>query len=107
MEDFDFAIVGQGSASFEGRCVLERAAEMQRNVPIVVVARCLDPRCYLDALELGAVDYLERPEPDDIVRTMEAELHRRFPCELQHDLAGVGNFVRKMSYIEQTGDLPF
>ena len=29
-EDFVFAIVNQGSASFEGRCVLERAAEMQR-----------------------------------------------------------------------------
>ena len=39
MEDFDFAIVDQGSASFEGRCVLERAAEMHRNIPIVVVAR--------------------------------------------------------------------
>ena len=46
MEDFDFAIVGQGSASFEGRCVLERAAEMHRNTPIVVVARCLDIHCY-------------------------------------------------------------
>ena len=76
-EDFDFAIVNQGSASFEGRCVLERAAEMQRGVPIVVVARCLDTRCYLDALELGAVDYLERPEPDDIVWTLETESRRR------------------------------
>jgi hypothetical protein len=28
MEDFAFAIVGRGSASFEGRWVLERAAEM-------------------------------------------------------------------------------
>jgi hypothetical protein len=49
MEDFDFAIVGQGSASFEGRCVLERAAEMHRNTPIVVLARCLDIHCYLEA----------------------------------------------------------
>jgi len=77
MEDFDLAIVGQGSASFEGRCVLERAAEMHRNTPIVVVARCLDIHCYLEAMELGAVDYLERPEPDDIVWVLETQLRRR------------------------------
>ena len=77
MEDFDFAIVDQGSASFEGRCVLERAAEMHRNIPIVVVARCLDIHCYLEAMELGAVDYLERPEPDDIVWVLETQLRRR------------------------------
>ena len=77
MEDFDFAIVGQGSASFEGRCVLERAAEMHRNTPIVVVARCLDIHCYLEAMELGAVDYLERPEPDDLGWVLETQLRRR------------------------------
>jgi len=77
MEDFDFAIVGQGSASFEGRCVLERAAEMHRNIPIVVVARCLDIHCYLEAMELGAVDYLERPEPDDLEWVLETQLRRR------------------------------
>jgi len=77
MEDFDFAIVGQGSASFEGRCVLERAAEMHRNIPIVVVARCLDIHCYLEAMDLGAVDYLERPEPDDLGWVLETQLRRR------------------------------
>jgi FixJ family two-component response regulator len=71
MEDFDFAIVDQGGTSFEGRCVLERAAETHRTIPIVVVARCLDIRCYLEAMELGAVDYLERPKPDDIGRVLE------------------------------------
>ena len=77
MEDFDFAIVGQGSASFEGRCVLERATEMHRNILIVVVARCLDTHCYLEAMELGAVDYLERPAPDDIGWVLETQLRRR------------------------------
>ena len=79
MEDFDFAIVGQGSASFEGRCVLKRAAEMHRNIPIVVVARCLDIHCYLEAMDLGAVDYLERPEPDDIEWVLETQVRRRDP----------------------------
>ena len=77
MEDFDFAIVGQGSARFEGRCVLERAAKMHRNIPIVVVARCLDIHCYLEAMELGAVDYLERPKPDDLGWVLETQLLRR------------------------------
>ena len=76
-EDFDFAIVNQGSASFEGRCVLERAAEKHRNIPIVVVTRCLDTHCYLEAMDLGAVDYLERPEPDDLGWVLETELRRR------------------------------
>ena len=76
-EDFDFAIVNQGSASFEGRCVLERAAEMHRNTPIVVLARCLDIHCYLEAMDLGAVDYLERPEPDDLGWVVETQLRQR------------------------------
>ncbi|MGD0695381.1 MAG: hypothetical protein ABSB82_11070 [Terriglobia bacterium] len=76
-EDFDFAIVNQGSASFEGRCVLERAAEMHRNTPIVVVARCRDTHCYLEAMELGAVDYLERPKPEDIGWVLKTQLRRR------------------------------
>jgi len=77
MEEFDFAIVGQGSASFEGRYVLERAAEAHRTTPIVVVARCLDIHCYLEAMDLGAVDYLERPEPDDLGWVLETQLLRR------------------------------
>jgi len=78
MEEFDFAIVGQGSASVEGRYVLERAAEAHRTTPIVVVARCLDIHCYLEAMDLGAVDYLERPEPDDLGWVMETQLRHRY-----------------------------
>jgi FixJ family two-component response regulator len=50
---------------------------MHRNIPIVVVARCLDIHCYLEAMELGAVDYLERPEPDDLGWVVETQLRRR------------------------------
>ena len=76
-EDFDCVVVGQGSASFEGRCVLERAAEMHRTIPTVVVARALDIHRYLEAMELGAVDYLERPGPDDLGWVLETQLRRR------------------------------
>jgi DNA-binding NtrC family response regulator len=60
-EVFDFVMVSQGSRNFEGRCVLERATEIDRRLPVLVVARCLDMGCYLEAMQLGAVDYLAEP----------------------------------------------
>jgi DNA-binding NtrC family response regulator len=65
-EDFDFVIVDQGGAEFKARRVLERGARFHPRTPILVVTHHLDLRCYLDALDLGAVDYLERPDPEDI-----------------------------------------
>jgi DNA-binding NtrC family response regulator len=60
-EVFDFVMVNQGSRNFEGRCVLERAIEIDRRLPVLVVARYLDMTCYLEAMQLGAVDYLAEP----------------------------------------------
>jgi DNA-binding NtrC family response regulator len=60
---FDLIIVSQGSRDFEGRCVLERATEIDRRLPVLVIARCLDMHCYLEAIQLGAVDYLAEPVP--------------------------------------------
>jgi DNA-binding NtrC family response regulator len=60
-EVFDFVIVSQGTPRFEGSCVLERAAEVNHRLPVLVVARCLDMGCYMEAMELGAVDYLLEP----------------------------------------------
>jgi DNA-binding NtrC family response regulator len=58
---FDLIIVSQGSPKFEGRSVLERANQIDRSLPVLVVARCLDMPCYLEAMQLGAVDYLAEP----------------------------------------------
>ncbi len=60
-EVFDFVMVSQGSRNFEGRCVVERATEINRRLPVLVVARCLDLGCYSEAMQLGAVDYLAKP----------------------------------------------
>jgi len=60
-EVFDFVMVSQGSRNFEGRCVVERAIEIDRSLPVLVVARCLDMGCYSEAMQLGAVDYLAEP----------------------------------------------
>jgi DNA-binding NtrC family response regulator len=58
---FDFVMVSQGGRGFEGRCVVERAVEINRRLPVLVTARCLDMTCYLEAMQLGAADYLAEP----------------------------------------------
>lgn len=77
-EPFDFIIVSQGGLNFEGRCVLERVIQMDERPPVLVVARCLDMRCYLDAMQLGAVDYLVEPlTAGELRRAMETHLRFR------------------------------
>lgn len=60
---YDFILVDQGSPDFEGRVVLDRAIEINRNTPVLVVSRFLDMACYLDAMYMGAVDYVVKPIP--------------------------------------------
>ena len=60
-EDFDFVIINQGSREFEGRALLQRAIEIERHLPVLVLTDCLDMGCYLEAMQLGAADYLEKP----------------------------------------------
>jgi len=75
---FDFVVVSQGGSQFEGRPVLERAIEIDRRTPIVVVTRSLDMRCYLEAMQLGALDYLESPlAPTEIGRLVETHSRPR------------------------------
>jgi DNA-binding NtrC family response regulator len=77
-ERFDCIIVSQGSLNFEGRCVLERANQIDQHLPVLVVARCLDMRCYLDAMQLGAVDYLAEPlAVEELGRAVETHLRLR------------------------------
>jgi two-component system response regulator PilR (NtrC family) len=60
-ERFDMIIVSQGSPKFEGRDVLERAIQIDRSMPVVILAPSVDTRCYIDAMCLGALDYVEKP----------------------------------------------
>jgi len=60
-ESFDFVIVSQGTSKFEGSCVLERAVEIDRSLPVFVVARRLDMGAYVEAMQLGATDYVVEP----------------------------------------------
>ena len=83
-EKFDFVILGQGGAAFKGRLVLEHAMQLHRQIPILVVARSLNLHNYLEAMDLGAVDYLERPKPEDIAWVLESQLNRPHNLVVRH-----------------------
>ena len=60
-EDFDLALVDQGSLLFEGRRVIRHLIRYSSCTPFIVLAFPKDPKCYEQAVELGAVEYLEKP----------------------------------------------
>lgn len=60
-EHFDFAIVSQGSPAFETHRLVQLTLAHNRHTPVVVLTRSLEMNCYLEAMQLGAVDYLEKP----------------------------------------------
>jgi len=60
-EDFDLILVSQGSSKFEGRSVLARAIEKDRHTPVVVLSRAIDMPCYIEAMQTGALDYMQKP----------------------------------------------
>ena len=50
--------------------------EVNRRRPVLVVTDCVDMRCYLDAMWLGATDYLEKPHsPEQLLKTVRMFLH--------------------------------
>jgi DNA-binding NtrC family response regulator len=74
-EAFDMVTVGQGSLSFEGKGVLMRSVEIDRSIPVLVLARNSDMENYVEAIHLGAVDYLEMPVPlEEFVRVLRTHL---------------------------------
>ena len=62
-EEFDFALVDQGSPAFEGLRVIRHLVRYNPHTPFVVVTRCKDMLCCQQTLALGAVDYLGKPVP--------------------------------------------
>jgi DNA-binding NtrC family response regulator len=60
-EDFDLIVVSQGSLSFEGRLVLARAIERNRSAPVLILTRAVTMPCYIEAMQSGALDYMEKP----------------------------------------------
>ncbi len=74
-EPVDFVLVSQGGPAFEGRTVLDRAIQLDRHRAVLVVTRSIEMSCYLEAMQMGAVDYLEKPvAPSDLLRFIRAHI---------------------------------
>jgi len=74
-EVFDFVLLNQGSPKLDWRGVLEHAIAIDRRMPVLVVTRCIDMPSYLDAMQLGAIDYVEEPATQsELVRLLEVYL---------------------------------
>lgn len=74
-ERFDCIVVDQGGPHFRGCMVLKESVEQDRFRPVVIVSRHHDIGCYLEAMQLGAVEYLEKPlSALDIVRAVTTHL---------------------------------
>ncbi len=74
-EGVDFVVVSQGGPALHARPLLEMALMKDRHLPVLVVTRSVDMRCYLEVMQLGAVDYLEKPLlPAELLRVLETHL---------------------------------
>ena len=75
VRNFDCVVVDQGGPAFEGRLILERSVELDRRLPVIVITRFHDMNCYLEAMQLGAVDYLEKLQAAaEIIRVLKTHL---------------------------------
>ena len=74
-ETFDLVAVSQGGVAFEGKMVVMRVLEADRGTPVLVLAHAPDMKNYLEAMQLGAVDYLEMPVPPaELMRVLKTHL---------------------------------
>jgi DNA-binding NtrC family response regulator len=62
-EEFEFALVDQGSSAFEGCRVIRHLTRYNSHTPFVVMASHKEMVCCQQALALGATEYLEKPVP--------------------------------------------
>ncbi len=77
-EHFDDVIVSQGSPAFETHGLVEFTLARDRHTPVVVLTRCLEMKCYLEAMQLGAADYLEKPlTPPEFERVVKTHCQSR------------------------------
>lgn len=69
-EDFDFAVIDQGSKGFEGLRVVRHLVRYNLHTPFVLLSDSKDSRCCEQALALGAIDYLEKPVSNDAMNSI-------------------------------------
>jgi DNA-binding NtrC family response regulator len=77
-EPFDLILLDQGSGGFEGQEVLTQAMEVDVELRVLVLAQSYDQGCFLQAMQSGALDYLEGPlGPAEIIALLETFIPRR------------------------------
>jgi len=75
---FDLILLDQGSDRFEGQELLAQAMEVDVELRVLVLARSYDRACFLQAIQSGALDYLEGPlGAAEIVALLETFIPRR------------------------------
>jgi len=79
-EPFDLILLDQGEDGFQGRNVLAEAMEIDPERRVLVLARSYDESCYLEALQSGALEYLEgHLSAAEIMALLETFLPARHP----------------------------
>ena len=74
-ESYGMVIVDQGGPAFEGKVIAARSMMKDRMVPVLVITRHHDMASYIEAMQLGAADYLEKPIPlNDFLTTIDTHL---------------------------------
>ena len=67
-EPLDLIITSQSVPDFAGRSILAKVVEKYRATPVLVLDRHADSMRYLEAMQMGAHDYLEKPlHPSEMV----------------------------------------
>ena len=90
-ERYDLIVLDQGNSNFEGRQVLTMAMEVDTEVPVLVLARSYNRGCYEQAMQSGALDYVEgRLSNAELVAFLETFVPRRtgFPRSSAHCFEG-------------------
>jgi DNA-binding NtrC family response regulator len=66
---FDLVIMCQGSPVLETHRHTRFTIGRNRYTPVVVLSRCPEIKCYVEAIQHGASDYLEKPlSPEELER---------------------------------------
>ncbi len=99
-ELFDLVFLDQGSRGFEGRIVLAKAMEIDPGPKVLVLGRSHDSACYLEAMQSGALDYLEgHLSAAQIVAFVETFIPRRTSVRLtsRDPAKGAGSSKKRTS----------
>jgi DNA-binding response OmpR family regulator len=77
-DPFDLIILDQGSGAFEGQKVLAQAMEVDLELRVLILAQSYNKGCHLEAMQSGALDYLEGPlSAAEVIALLETFMPRR------------------------------